>query len=463
MILLKLKTYKTLYNKAFEITNSLTISELAFLVFIYAGVGTGFHFWTVKQTLDVYFTTLFIFSLLSASIISGIGKKGTPLLLDSFKYFPIQPSTIFFFQYLTSSWLSRSVLIEQCILVALLLVYQQSLETIAIAFLKFHLIMIAALCLQYLYFWLKRLRIIKYVITLSFLCIAFMVQLYILYFSNHNILSLSYSLAFISLLLIISVLGLVSHKKVIAHILSGKKYHFTPISQNKINLFLKLVHCILIAVPTKFRALLKVIFIKALRDPDILLSYIYMLSFIILTSAFGYAFTQRSGEELSMTIALICTLILNSKLKFSGKLANLNHPYLFPVSPKAVSLVSDMVAGVLLVFTWLLAMGFYLALGLIELKDISFSFVALLCFLALNSLFIITGNLTAKQRNRASFMFFLFVVPLNIFIEQIIHSCWPFLVIAAAAILIAKYLDAFELTKETGQGKFKSNFVIKKR
>jgi hypothetical protein len=464
VILLKLKTYKTLYHKAFEITNSLTLSELAFLIFFYGGVAAGFHFWTVGQTLDVYFTILLIISLLSASIIGGIGKKGTPLLLDSFKYVPILPSTIFFYQYITSSWLSRAVLIEQLILIGLLLLYQQPLLTIAMAFFMFHLIMIAALFLQYLYFWLKKLRIIKFIFTLSFLCFALIVQFYILYFSDQKLLPLSYSSAFWSFLAIISALGLVSHKKVISHILSEKKYHFVPISHQKINVYLKLASCAFIALPARFRALLKVSFIKALRDQDILLSYIYMLSFIILTSAFGYAFTKRSGEDLSLTIALICTLILNSKLKFSGKLANLNISYLFPVTPKAVSLVSDITAGILLVFTWLLAMILYFALGLLNLADISYSFVALLCFLALNSLFIITGNLTTKQRNRSSFLFFLFVVPLNIFIERVIHSWWPILAAGALAVLLAKYLHAFEMTKHVAPAMLKKhNIAIKKR
>ncbi|RSD28507.1 hypothetical protein [Mesobacillus subterraneus] len=404
-----------------------------------------------------------IISLLSASIIGGIGKKGTPLLLDSFKYVPVLPSTIFFYQYVTSSWLSRAVQIEQMILLVLLLLYQQSLLTIAMALIMFHLIMIAGLCLQYLYFWFKKLRIIKYVITLTFLCFALIVQFYILYFSDQSLLPLSYSSAFCSLLAIISALGLVSHKMVISHILSEKNYHFVPISQQKINVFLKLASCLFIALPTRFRALLKISLIKALRNPDILLSYIYMLSFIILTSAFGYAFTKRSGIELSLTIALICTLILNSKLKFSGKLANLNNTYLFPVAPKAVSLISDITAGILLVFTWLLAMMLYFTLGLLNLADISYSFVALLCFLALNSLFIITGNLTTKQRNRSSFLFFLFVVPLNIFIEQIIHSWWPVLGACALAVLLAKYLDTFEMTKHVAYTRLKKHTIAMKK
>ncbi|WP_079504885.1 hypothetical protein [Mesobacillus jeotgali] len=461
---MKLKTYKTLYHKAFETTNSLTFSELAFLIFFYGGVSAGFHYWTVGQTLNMYFTLLFTISLLSASIIGGIGKKGTPVLLDSFKYVPILPSTIFFYQYITSAWLSRAVQIEQIILIGLLLLYQQSLLTIAKAMIMFHLIVIAALCLQYLYFWLKKLRIIKYVITLSFLCLALIIQFYILYFSDQKLLPLSYSSAFCSLLAIISALGLASHKTMISHILSEKKYHFVPISQQKIVVFLKLASFVFIALPARFRALLKVSFIKALRDQDILLSYIYMLSFIILTSAFGYAFTKRSGEELSLTIALICTLILNSKLKFSGKLAKLNNPYLFPVTPKAASLVSDITAGILLVFTWFLAMMLYFALGLLNLVDISYSFVALLCFLALNSLFIITGNLTAKHRNRSSFLFFLFVVPLNILIEQIIYSWWPILAAGALAVLLAKYLDAFEMTKQVAHIRTKKQSIaIKKR
>jgi hypothetical protein len=464
VILLKLKTYRTLYHKAFEITNSLTFSELAFLIFFYGGVAAGFHFGSIEQTLNVYFSLLFTISLLSASIIGGIGKKGTPLLLDSFKYVPILPSTIFFYQYITSAWLSRAVQIEQIILTGLLLLYQQSLLTIAKALIMFHLIVIAALCLQYLYFWLNKLRIIKYVITLSFLCFSIIVQFYILYFLDQKLLPLSYSSAFGSLLAIISAMGIASHKTMISHILLEKRHHFVPISQRKINVLLKLSSYVFIALPARSRALLKVSFIKAFRDQDIMLSYIYMLSFIILTSAFGYAFTKRSGEDLSLTIALICTLILNSKLKFSGKLANLNNAYLFPVVPKAVSLVSDITAGIMLVFTWLLAMILYFTLGLLNLGDILYSFVALLCFLALNSLFIITGNLTTKQRNRSSFLFFLFVVPLNIFIERIIHSWWPLLLAGALAVLLAKYLDAFGLTTHLAHIRpKKQSIAIKKR